>query len=181
MERRIYTLAADLLKFPPPWLEGVIVRRKAARAVSNELQPVKPVVELLKGMAPRLRSIVLHDVPFLPSNCLMLRKANAVPDASDVRPYTSAAYMVQLGWQFDISVPKHARLIYVPNHTADYPRPGWYKTGVGTMPSTFADEIVIVRTQLVPNAQHQARGVRVRDATFEQESSARYAWNIALL
>ena len=64
-------IAADLLGFPAPRLERVIVRRKAARAVSNELtgmQPVKPVVELFEGMAPRLRSLVLHDVPFLPSN-----------------------------------------------------------------------------------------------------------------
>ncbi|KAI0704820.1 hypothetical protein C8Q76DRAFT_568437, partial [Earliella scabrosa] len=28
--------------------------------------------------------------------------ANAVPDASDARPYTSAAYVVQLGRQFQI-------------------------------------------------------------------------------
>ena len=34
----------------------------------STMTPVKPVVELLEGMAPRLRSIVLHDVPFLPSN-----------------------------------------------------------------------------------------------------------------
>ena len=63
-------LSADLLAFPGRWLERAIIRRRVARPGTNEGDPVmaKGTVELFDGTAPKLRNLMLHDVPFLPSN-----------------------------------------------------------------------------------------------------------------
>ncbi|TFK85622.1 hypothetical protein K466DRAFT_664377 [Polyporus arcularius HHB13444] len=63
-------LSTDLLAFPGRWLERAIIRRRVARPGANEVDPtmVKGIVELFDGSAPKLRNLVLHDVPFLPSN-----------------------------------------------------------------------------------------------------------------
>ncbi|KAI0754628.1 hypothetical protein C8Q80DRAFT_378117 [Daedaleopsis nitida] len=62
-------LASDLLGFPAHRLERVVVRRRVPRTSAFATEtPVKPVMELFEGVAPKLKSIVLHDVPFLPSN-----------------------------------------------------------------------------------------------------------------
>ncbi|KAI0718235.1 hypothetical protein C8T65DRAFT_95865 [Cerioporus squamosus] len=63
-------LATDLLAFPGRWLERAIVRRRVARPGANEVDAtmVKGTVELFDGTAPKLKNLVLHDVPFLPSN-----------------------------------------------------------------------------------------------------------------
>ncbi len=63
-------LASAFLGFPAHRLERAIVRRRSVRVPTADLgsPPMKPVVELFDGSAPRLKSLVLHDVPFLPSN-----------------------------------------------------------------------------------------------------------------
>lgn len=65
-------LAADLLGFPARFLERVVVRRRVVRAVGAGNDPAgslaKPAVELFEGVAPKLSSLILHDLPFLPSN-----------------------------------------------------------------------------------------------------------------
>ncbi|RPD73969.1 hypothetical protein L226DRAFT_488135 [Lentinus tigrinus ALCF2SS1-7] len=63
-------LSADLLAFPGRWLERAIIRRRVARPGANEVDSAmfKGTVELFNGAAPKLRNLVLHDVPFLPSN-----------------------------------------------------------------------------------------------------------------
>ncbi|KAI0823179.1 hypothetical protein BC628DRAFT_1325374 [Trametes gibbosa] len=61
-------LASELLAFPAPRLERATVRCRAGYGGSADV--VDPVVELWSGIAPCLKTLELHDLPFLPSNRL---------------------------------------------------------------------------------------------------------------
>ncbi|EJF61017.1 hypothetical protein DICSQDRAFT_170560 [Dichomitus squalens LYAD-421 SS1] len=68
-------LATGVLGFPAPHLERVVVRRQVPRNdTASDADdagagaPTEPIVRLFDGVTPRLNTLVLHDVPFLPSN-----------------------------------------------------------------------------------------------------------------
>ena len=57
-------LAAQLLAFPAPRLACAVIRRHIEGATPS----TPPMVELFSGTAPRLTSLTLHNLPFLPAN-----------------------------------------------------------------------------------------------------------------
>ncbi|KAI0330800.1 hypothetical protein GY45DRAFT_687622 [Cubamyces sp. BRFM 1775] len=64
-----HDLVSELLAFPASRLERAVVRRRGRCIISDAPgEEAKPVIELWAGMAPRLKTLDLHDLPFLPSN-----------------------------------------------------------------------------------------------------------------
>ena len=67
-------LVTELLAFPAPRLERMSVRRRVLRSTPGpELgeavaAPLEAVIEMFAGVAPKLKSLVFHDIPLLPSN-----------------------------------------------------------------------------------------------------------------
>ncbi|KAI0671086.1 hypothetical protein C8Q78DRAFT_973809 [Trametes maxima] len=61
-------LASELLSFPAPHLAHAVVRCRPGSGVLDPERPAGPVVELWGGLAPKLRNLEFHDVPFLPAN-----------------------------------------------------------------------------------------------------------------
>ncbi|KAM5540904.1 hypothetical protein V8D89_005548 [Ganoderma adspersum] len=68
-------LVTELLAFPAPRLERVSIRRRVLRSAPGPghgeavAAPLKAVMEMFAGVAPKLKSLVFHDIPLLPSNC----------------------------------------------------------------------------------------------------------------
>ncbi|EIW59538.1 uncharacterized protein TRAVEDRAFT_64530 [Trametes versicolor FP-101664 SS1] len=61
-------LASEFLASPAPKLKHAAIRCRARYSGSEAPAVLTPVAELWSGMAPKLETLELHDVPFIPSN-----------------------------------------------------------------------------------------------------------------